>query len=208
MTIEKKINDFGLAGDIYSAYETISPSESLTEFANQYFPTINLPSLYIYLNYLINKQKKDHFELDLKQSMGSMQRISKKIFRSRFKGSEQLRNAFFFFEDHNLDIHNEKNFNDPNFMEKVKRTIAGIKGQIGTGRPKNYILSSVVTEINSHLKNHCNTELKNHVVDSGNARSSNERFNGLGLDLTIFILKDFQVVFQSTRSVFDLIKSL
>ncbi|NOT80837.1 MAG: hypothetical protein HOP07_17770 [Bacteriovoracaceae bacterium] len=203
--MSKKINDFGLVGDIYSAYESVYPSKNLETLVAFSFNKLDLALLYTDLNYQLNKVKKDHFEIELKETLGKIMRISYTIFR-RIIRNKEMRNAIFYFEDKGLDITRRANYKDKNFITKLKDSIQEIEGNLEKGRPRDYVLRSVITEINDHLKYYCQTELRLHAVDSGNAYHSEERFSGAGLALVLYILEDFKITYHSKRTIFDLIK--
>lgn len=203
--MSKKINDFGLVGDIYSAYESVYPSKKLEKLMTLKFKKLDIESLYPDLNYKLNRVKKDRFEIELKETLGRIKRISYRILR-RIISNKEMTDAIFYFEDNGLDITRRANFKNINFIPTLKNSIQKIEGNLEKGRPRDYVLRSIITEINNHLKYYCQTELKYHVVDSGYAYHSDERFSGNGLALVICILEDFKISYHSKRSLFDLIK--
>lgn len=185
----------------------MSPNEELISLKVRHFQEMNLPDLFVLLNYEINNTKRISFETEFKDKMGSMKRLSWKYIGRKIN-EEDMGNAHFFFEDKNLDINSRQNFKTPDFIIKVKKGIVDITGEIKHGRPQDYVLKKVITEINNHLKYNCKTELKDHVQDSGNANCSNSRFSGNGITLCQNILASFKVPYHSARSIFDIIKTL
>lgn len=204
--MNKKTHNFGDFGDVYSAYESVLPSENVLKTVETHFRGLDLNKLYIDINYSLNKVRRDKFEIELKNEFKNISRYSFKLMRRKLKKGYMV-NGYFFFEDRQINILKKSNYEDSNFYPKITDALNQIDGVIENGRPNDYALATVIDQINLFLKHDCQTELKNHVVDSGFAFAEKLRFNGEGITLVFLILEDFKIKVQSTRTIFDQIKN-